>query len=273
MFRNNWVKTAMLCLGLLATTSGMAWAQGDEKGLNCNQRNWNNDQATHCVMREQTIPAAGGVISVDGRTNGGVSVRGWDKPEILVRAQVQAWAKTDDEARALAEQVQVDIRGTVIRSEGPTSQGRDRKGWAVSFEVYVPHASDLSLKAHNGGISVRDVQGRIEFDTTNGGVSLARLAGTVRGTTTNGGINLTLDGTQWRGEGVDVRTTNGGVKVIMPANYSAHLESGTVNGGMTFDFPVTVQGKIDRELNTDIGSGGPPIRVRTTNGGVSIRRQ
>jgi DUF4097 and DUF4098 domain-containing protein YvlB len=273
MFRKSWMKTAGLCLGLLATASGLVWAQGEEKGLNCNQRGWNNDQASHCVIREQTIPATGGVISVDGRTNGGVAVRGWEKQEIFVRAQVQTWARTDEEARALAEQVQVEISGTNIRSNGPTSQGRERKGWAVSFEVFVPHRSNVSLKAHNGGISVRDVQGQIEFETTNGGVSLARLAGNVRGTTTNGGINLVLDGNQWNGEGVDVRTTNGGVKVTMPANYSAHVEAGTVNGGLNFDFPVTVQGKIDRELNTDIGGGGPPIRVRTTNGGVSLRRQ
>lgn len=272
MRKQNWLKSAALCLGLLAAASGLAWAQGDEKGLSCNQREWNGDQRSFCVMREQAIPAAGGGLSVDGRTNGGVSVRGWDRAQILVRAQVQTWAKTDEEARGLADQVNVLINGNSISSNGPTNQGRDRKGWAVSFEVFVPRAYDLSLKAHNGGISVHDVQGRIEFETTNGGVSLARLAGNVRGTTTNGGINLTLDGSQWNGEGVDVRTTNGGVKVIMPANYSAHLESGTVNGGINFDFPVTVQGKIDRELNTDIGSGGAPIRVRTTNGGVSIKR-
>ena len=272
MQKTTWMKAAVLSLGLLAASSSLVWAQGEEKGLSCNQRNWNGDQASHCVMREQTIPAAGGVLNVDGRTNGGVSVRGWDRAEILVRAQVQTWAKTDEEARGLADQVSVEVNGNSIRSNGPTSQGRDRKGWAVSFEVFVPRSYDLSLKAHNGGISVRDVQGRIEFETTNGGVSLARLAGEVRGTTTNGGINLTLDGSQWNGSGVDVRTTNGGVKVMMPANYSAHLESSTVNGGMTFDFPVTVQGKIDRELNTDIGGGGAPIRVRTTNGGVSIRR-
>jgi hypothetical protein len=272
MFNKKSLKLTLLCLGMLTTLSGSLWAQGEEKGLNCNQRSWNNDQASHCVMRERVIQAPGGGISVDGRSNGGVSVRGWDKSEILIRAQVQTWAKTDDEARALAEQVQVEVNGNVISSSGPAMQGRDRRGWAVSFEVFVPHAYDLSLKAHNGGISVRDVQGRIEFETTNGGVTLARLAGNVRGTTTNGGINLALDGNQWKGEGVDVRTTNGGVKVTMPPNYAAHLESGTVNGGMTFDFPVTVQGKIDRELNTDIGGGGPPIKVRTTNGGVSIRR-
>ena len=264
-------KNIFKTLALICLFSTAALAQKDERGLSCdgNQR-WNSDRANHCVMREQTIQA-GGVINVDGRTNGGVSVKGWDRNDILVRAQVQTWANTDDEARALADQVQVEISGTNIHSNGPQTQGR--KGWSVSFEVFAPRRSDLQLKAHNGGVSVRDMRGNIQFETTNGGVSLARLAGNVKGTTVNGGANIVLDGQRWDGEGLDVRTTNGGVKVVMPEGYAAHVEAGTVNGGMTFDFPVTVQGKIDRELNTDIGGGGAPIRLRTTNGGVSIRRQ
>lgn len=271
MLRTERLKTMLLGLALLGAASSVSLAQDarGEKGLSCTQWNRNSDQQTHCVMREQTIPA-GGVINVDGRTNGGVSVRGWDRNEIFVRAQVQAWAKTEQEAQALTEQVQVEISGTNIRSNGPASQ--NRQGWSVSFEVFVPRRSDLQLKAHNGGISVREVRGRIEFETHNGGVTLSQLAGNVRGTTTNGGINVTLDGARWDGDGLDVQTTNGGVKVTMPANYSAHLESSTVNGGLSFDFPVTVQGKIERELNTSIGGGGAPIRVRTTNGGVSFRR-
>ncbi len=266
MTRNIFKTIALICL-----FSTAAWAQKDERGLSCdNNQRWNSDRANHCVMREFTV-APSGVINVDGRTNGGVSVKGWDRADVFVRAQVQTWANTDDEAKALADQVQVETGGGNIRSNGPVTQGR--KGWAVSFEVFVPRRSDLALKAHNGGISVREVRGNIQFDTTNGGVSLTHVAGNVKGTTVNGGANIVLDGQRWDGEGLDVRTTNGGVKVIMPAGYAAHLEAGTVNGGMTFDFPVTVQGKIDRELSTDIGGGGAPIRVRTTNGGVSIRRQ
>ena len=34
----------------------------------------------------------------------------------------------------------------------------------------------------------------------------------------------------------------------VPENYSAHLETGTVNGHLSIDFPVTVQGRISREL-------------------------
>ena len=52
--------------------------------------------------------------------------------------------------------------------------------------------------------------------------------------------------------------------------YNARLETGTVNGGMTVDFPVTVRGRIGRRVETQLGSGGPLVRAITTNGGVKI---
>jgi DUF4097 and DUF4098 domain-containing protein YvlB len=129
------------------------------------------------------------------------------------------------------------------------------------------------LTAHNGGISVSDVRGKINFTTLNGGVSLARLAGSVHGDTTNGGVNVEFEGGTWDGDALDVRTTNGGVNLRMPDNYSAHLETGTTNGGMNIRFPITVQGKIPKQLSLDVGSGGPLVRVTTVNGGVSIERK
>jgi hypothetical protein len=61
--------------------------------------------------------------------------------------------------------------------------------------------------------------------------------------------------------------------MTMPEHYSAALETATVNGRISIDFPITVQGRIGRELTTTLGSGGAKIRAVTTNGGVSIRRK
>ncbi|MDQ3010879.1 MAG: DUF4097 family beta strand repeat-containing protein [Acidobacteriota bacterium] len=255
-------------LTLACAASVVALAQ--EKSLSCDD-NWNNgNRVGHCQIREQSI-AATGAITVDGKKNGGVSVKGWDRREILVRSKIQSWATTKSEAEAIGGQVRLENAGGNIHAEGPTNGGD--QSWAVSYEIFVPRSTSLSLKTHNGGISISDVRGQIEFDAVNGGVSLKHLAGNVKGTTKNGGLNIELDGSRWDGEGMDVTTTNGGVNLKVPENYSAHLEMGTVNGGLKFDIPITVQGEIKRELSTNLGSGGPTIRVRTTNGGVSIKRK
>jgi DUF4097 and DUF4098 domain-containing protein YvlB len=85
-------------------------------------------------------------------------------------------------------------------------------------------------------------------------------------------LNVELTGNRWEGEALDVRTTNGGVSLSIPSNYSAHLETGTVNGRISVDFPITMQGDITKEVAVNLGSGGPTIRAMTTNGGVRISR-
>ncbi len=99
------------------------------------------------------------------------------------------------------------------------------------------------------------------------------MAGTVHGRTTNGGLSIELAGARWDGEGLDVATTNGGVTLAAPDDYSARLEVGTTNGGIHVDFPVMISGKIQKELSTTLGSGGALIRVKTTNGGVTLTRR
>lgn len=243
-------------------------AQEPEREMTCDEAR-QHDRASHCEINEMTLSAAP-ALAVDGGVNGGMTVKGWQKSAILVRARVQTWAEDDVQAMALAKQVVIHTAGGRILADGPRN-GHDQS-WSVSYEVFVPQKTDLSLRAHNGGVSIADVRGSIDFETVNGGVSLLRLAGNVRGHTTNGGLSVELAGSRWEGGQLDASTTNGGVSVAVPAAYSAHFETGTVNGHIHIDFPVTVRGEIDRQLSLDLGSGGPLVRAITTNGGVTIKR-
>lgn len=108
------------------------------------------------------------------------------------------------------------------------------------------------------------------------GRSRPTLAGRVSGSTRNGGLVVNLGGSRWEGDGIDVETSNGGVTLAIPDGYNAALDASTTNGGLRVDFPVTVQGTLSgrrNTLSTTLGSGGPEVRVRTTNGGVKIGRR
>jgi DUF4097 and DUF4098 domain-containing protein YvlB len=255
----------------LVTFAGIsALAQNSKGSLTCRDNGWYNDRLIgNCEIREQTL-APTGAVSIDGRQNGGVSVKGWDQNQVLVRARVQAAAATAEEAAALARQIRVETSGAKIFASGP-ERGRNLQ-WDVSYEVFVPRRSDLSLETHNGGIAIADVNGRIDFNAVNGGVVLKKVGGTVRGSTTNGGLVVELGGDRWEGETLDVSTTNGGVIMSVPENYSANLQTGTVNGSISVDFPVTVQGRITKELALNLGSGGATVKAMTTNGGVRVKR-
>ncbi len=224
-------------------------------------------------LREMTLPATGS-LAVDGGKNGGIKVKGSDRSDILVRSCVHAWDTSEEAARAVANGIRISTSG-VLKAEADTNEH-----WGVSFEVLVPRSIDLDLKAHNGGIGISSVEGRIVFETTNGGVHLMDTAGDVRGRTTNGGVHVVLAGNSWKGSGLDINTTNGGVHLSMPATYAANIETGTTNGGFRSDIPALnvtqedVKGPSGRHratrLNTVMNGGGAPIRVITTNGGVKI---
>lgn len=229
---------------------------------------WRGNREGVCEAREITLPATGS-LAVDGGANGGIEVTGAERADVLVRAQVHAWADDEEAAREIAGQVEILTDGGMIRAEGPRNDRR--ASWAVSYEILTPRDTDLDLEASNGGITIEDVRGDVVFETLNGGARLAGIGGNVRGHTTNGGLTVRLTGDTWDGEGLDVRTTNGGVRMQVPESYSARLDTGTVNGGVSFDFPVTVQGRIDgRNISTTLGEGGPLLRVRTVNGGVRV---
>jgi hypothetical protein len=211
------------------------------------------------------------LLDIDGRENGGVSVHGWDRSQILVLAKIQADGEDQSDARDLASQINIVTDDGRVRAEGPST--RRRQGWSVSYDVWAPRQTDLHLVTHNGGVSVEDIGGRLDLNAVNGGIALHGVSGDVHGETTNGPLNVELDGDRWRGPGLDLQTTNGPVNLTIPDGYSAHLETGTVNGGMRIDFPVTLQGNIGRRITTDLGNGGAPIRAVTTNGPVNIRRR
>jgi hypothetical protein len=238
----------------------------------CRDDSWGDDRQGFCEVREYTVPAAGATMSVDAAPNGGIQVTGMSRGDILVRAKVTASANTVEEARALAARVQVTATADHVSADGPDSLGR-REGWSVSYRLAVPVRTSLSLRSTNGGVSIDNVNSRVEFRTVNGGVTLTRMAGDVEGRTSNGGVTVTLGGSTWDGAGLDVQTTNGGVNLLIPENYSAHLETGTHNGALKIDFPMTVQGVIGRTFSTDLGSGGPTIKVQTSNGGVKITKR
>ena len=262
---------SVLIATLVALAGISVLAQKKEGSLTCRENSWYNDKLEgNCEIREQTLAMSGAPIAIDGRQNGGIAVKGWDQNQVLVRARVQTGASTAAEAADLAKQIRIETSGSKIFASGP--ERKKDYHWDVSYEVFVPRRADLSLETHNGGITISEVHGKIDFNAMNGGVVLKRLGGAVRGSTTNGGLVIELSGDRWDGETLDVRTTNGGIVMTMPENYSANLQTGTVNGGISVDYPGAVQDKNSKQVAVNLGSGGATIKAMTTNGGVRVKR-
>lgn len=259
---------AVFCLSVSA-------ALGQEKSENKNQAREfctnNNDsyngKRAFKELRESTV-ARGNLLTVDGQQNGGIRVKGSDRSDILVRACIQTWDDSDATAQSRAKNIRIET-SPIVRAVGLDGESH----MSVSYEILVPRNTNLKLTTQNGGIGITGVEGSMDFSAMNGGISLNEVAGDVRGRTTNGGVNVNLSGNSWKGRGLDLQTTNGGVRLSLPQNFAAHLEASTVNGGFRSDLDLSVKLKDMRRgvnVNSDINGGGAPIRVVTTNGGVVI---
>lgn len=236
---------------------------------------WRESRVKHCEIREAGFkgPVRGGALTVDPGTNGGVDIIAWDRDSVAVTARIQVNARSADDAEAIAKDIRIEAGGRTVSARGPEPTGR-HQGWSVSFVVYVPKRTDLSISTQNGPLSVQDVTGTMDLATQNGPLLLDGVAGDVHARAQNGPLMVTLAGARWDGAGLDAETQNGPADLRIPEGYNAKVDFGTVNGPMDVGFPltVTINGRITDRISTTLGSGGAPIRVVTTNGPMTVRR-
>src|SRR5438132_12166110 len=99
MKEKNMKKSFRCALAALAIVGfiGVATAQKkSESSLECRDWRGNDRLQSHCEIKEQTLPA-GGLITVDGKQTGSISIQGWERNEVLIRSRMQTQAPTQAE--------------------------------------------------------------------------------------------------------------------------------------------------------------------------------
>jgi len=257
-------KTALFALLLLSTAASAA-------------------ELTETIDRTFDV-RPGATVSLSN-VNGSVTVTAWDQPRVRVVAVKKVEADREDVKEALKElRVELQPRNGGLdiitrhpkRNEGVASifdwLTADRVNSQVRYELTVPRTMALDLETVNGAIRVQDVTGAHEFETTNGRIELARCAGSVEASTTNGGIQAELT-TVAKGQPLRFETTNGRIDVTVPQSLAVDVDAATTNGAIKSDLPIATT-RIERNsLKGTINGGGTQLRMRTTNGAISIRTQ
>jgi DUF4097 and DUF4098 domain-containing protein YvlB len=230
---------------------------------------------------DKTFDVRPGANVVLTNVNGSVTVRAWDQPRVKVVARKEVETERDQLQQAMKElRVEFQQRdgGLVITTHYPNERGTSSIfDWLlgndidaqVTYEVTVPRNMNVDVENTNGAISLSDVTGKHELDTTNGKISVARCAGSLDASTTNGGIEAELTKVS-KGQPMRFETTNGRIRVAVPADFAADIDASTTNGAIKTDLPVTTKSAGDNSLRGTINGGGTLIRMRTTNGGISL---
>ena len=201
-----------------------------------------DDYEQHCEVRDSTMPA--GPLNVDAGQNGGISVEGWDRNEIRVRAIVRRPQRvTSPRARELAGQVQVQAGGGRVYATGPdnlaarvvvgqlphqrAAQERSRSARQQRRHHHRRRHRQHALRHHQrrrAPAGPRRPRQRRDAQRRPQRARSAASAGTAKASMS--------------------RPATAASTLAIPEGYNAELETRTVNGGLRIDFPITVQGEL-----------------------------
>ena len=132
-------------------------------------------------------------------------------------------------------------------------------------------ASSVEVKSSGGSIEIRRAGGVVYAHTSGGGIRIEDALDTVDASTSGGSINARFS-RQPRGDS-RLSTSGGGVTVALAPSIGAEIDAHASGGGVHSDVPITIQGTHDDDsLVGRVGGGGPRMVLRTSGGGITIRR-
>ena len=256
-----------------------------------------NLNAEQFVKKEQKTFAVSGTADVELKTfDGSIEVTSWDKPEVAITIERRA----DSQADAEALKVTAEQNGNRIIVQAVKPEGRDSSvqvgfhhGRSVRFVVNVPKTTNLNATSGDGSISVSGLTGRVEARSGDGSIATNDINGDVALDTGDGSVSIkgqpkglvahTGDGSvsvdvvagnstpagDW-----ELTTGDGGIHVTLPANFNAQVDAHTGDGGIDAnDFGLRASGEDRNDLRGAIGSGGPTLRLRTGDGGITLSKR
>jgi DUF4097 and DUF4098 domain-containing protein YvlB len=251
-------------------------------------------------------PPPGRLVRVQN-ANGRIRVVGEDRSDIEVVATKVGRAESDDAAAALVREIRVlcGVVGGALEVEVDVPRRWNRRGHA-HLEVHVPRGTNVEVSTSNGKICVENLRGAVRAHSSNGSVDVASVVGNIDvrasnakvccsctqghlvARSSNGKIQLedhrgSIDASTSNGlivadveelgqGGVQLSTSNGRIVLELPEHVDADVDIKVDNGVIRNDRKLC-KAASEREgrLRGRLGSGGAPIRLRTSNGSVSLR--
>ncbi len=161
-----------------------------------------------------------------------------------------------------------NVAGTVRAHTGSGSIEGDGIGSGSTVNTSA-RFQGKALPLASEGSSSSTGKAYLDFETGSGSIRLQNIAGELRAHTGSG--NIEAQGKQagdW-----ELRTGSGGIRVRLPENSNFDLMARTSSGSVSTDFPITVQGTVNRrELSGSVNGGGPKLDLHTGSGSIHIEK-
>ena len=212
------------------------------------------------------------VLAPDGRLavetyKGRVTVTGWDRGEVAVRAVVTPDGSCDDAAE-LVEKTRVRIEGggrevrvvsdydDLPKLHFTFGDGCSSRPF-VTYEIRMPRGASLDVKDYKSRVSVDAVAGDVAVDSYKGVVRLKHLSGRLGLETYKGDVVAAFDRV---GGDVRAETYKGEIELVLPKGSKVDLDERIGRRG-TF------------EADVEDVRGGPRCTVETYKGTIRLRTE
>lgn len=261
------------------------------------------------ASRDETIciPApSGGAISIHN-ANGKIRVVGEDRTDIEICVHKSVSADCPEIAEKLLDSIQLQNgkSGEILELEIQIPRKCSRRAVA-HLELRVPRATKVASSSTNGKISLeglersirarssngsivicevngdidvttanakvacRCTRGRLHARSSNGKIEVGGHTGSIDASTSNGVIKATVDALG--DDGIVLSTSNGRIVLEIPDDSNADIDMKVENGHIRNDIELEEsESHADGRVLGRIGKGGTPIRLRTSNGTISLR--
>ena len=265
---------------------------------------WHESASRDETMR---LPSpVGGAISIHN-ANGKTRVIGEDRDDIEIRVLRTASADCPEMAQKLLDSIhlQQSKSGDILEIEVQIPRKCSRRAIA-HIELRVPRDTHVASTSTNGKISLEGLQRSIRARSSNGSISICEVNGDIDVTTANakvacrctrgrlharssngkievGGHTGSIDASTSNGvikasidllgdEGVSLSTSNGRIVLDLPQGTDADVDMRVENGHIRNDIDLEDSSSdATGHVRGRIGKGGIPIRLRTSNGTITLR--
>ncbi len=231
----------------------------------------------------------GGEVTLD-TYKGTITVTGWDKPTVEIRARIESDDTFGDEYAAekvrdtevLFEATDQTVR---IKTDYDHMRSHRRGFWSmfddngslplVHYTIVMPAKANLRIKDYKSRSSISGLQSDVDLNTYKGEVDVKGIEGSLRLETYKGEAKADF---LKMARSSRIETYKGTVDIQLPKRLGFDMD---VDLGYRTDFDSDVKFQSsassrrhrDIEFEKSVNGGGPPLIVRSTKGSVRLRQR
>ncbi|MCK5075357.1 MAG: hypothetical protein KAR38_03225 [Calditrichia bacterium] len=213
--------------------------------------------------------------------NGDIRISGNKTNIIEIVAHKYVKAKSTSYAKEYLSEMEVNFLDNnnelIIESNFPKNKTMDfgflkEKSieFAIDFEILLPEKFNLNIKATNGAMVIKNINGEINAKTVNGNFKAINLAGEIDVSSINGNLSGFIENSK-EVTGIKFKTVNGQIMLKTSSSISCYLNAEAVNGKISTSFPVDInRDHHGSEAYGEINGGGFRVYLKTVNGGIKF---